>query len=81
MVMHAMTEERWQAGMREYLNANQYSNVDSETYFAHMNSALNTNQADAEWNLPGTFTETFDSWHKQMGHPIIYVNVDNGLTT
>ena len=87
MVIHAMEERRWRAGMIDYLNTNQYTNTDGEIYFSHMQAALKNNPVtDPEWDLPGErsdthFNETFDCWHRQMGFPIIMVNEDNGVLT
>ena len=30
---------------------------------------------DEEWDLPFGFNQTFDCWHRQMGYPIITVDV------
>ena len=45
-----------------------------------MNTALENNEpSDLEWDLYESFTDTFDAWHNQMGHPIVFVNADNGV--
>ena len=42
MVQHVIDERRWQAGMREYIQANLYGNTDGRIYFSHMQHAINT---------------------------------------
>ena len=42
MVQHVIDERRWQAGMREYIEANLYGNTDGRVYFSHMQHAINT---------------------------------------
>ena len=80
MVMGAMEERRWQAGMRDYLTKNAYTATNGEIYFDHMQTALDENKPlDPEWDLPFNFNQTFDAWHRQMGYPIITIEVDNGV--
>ena len=42
MVQHVIDERRWQAGMRDYIEANLWGNTDGRIYFSHMQHAINT---------------------------------------
>ena len=90
MVIHAMQEHRWQAGMKEFLRFHQYLNADGDDYFKFMEIAQYENDPiGSDWDLPfqdfqdgwGSFNKTFECWYKQMGYPIVRINEDSGVLT
>ena len=41
-----------------------------------------TETIDPEWNiLSGGFNQTFDCWFRQMGHPLVTIQSENGIVT